>query len=224
MATHGAARPGDLLKQYRLAAGLTQEELAERAGVSARSVSDLERGLTRTPRPSTIRRLADALELTPAQRTMLLLAASQEDGANPSSTLAARAPTRPTSFAPPRLRVAAPAAVCMLALAVGGLFVALRTGGSSAGTRGVHSTARIPSLLAAWGSFSERPAGLDGQIEGAVPGPNGTGYTFGFRHTITVLRFSSSGEQLSTCPIPGTSPSDAIRIAMPRATRTGISG
>jgi transcriptional regulator with XRE-family HTH domain len=35
---------GALLKRHRLAAGITQEGLAERAGISARAVSDLERG------------------------------------------------------------------------------------------------------------------------------------------------------------------------------------
>ena len=35
---------GDLLRRYRTAAGLTQEELAERAGLSTRGISDLERG------------------------------------------------------------------------------------------------------------------------------------------------------------------------------------
>ena len=34
---------GELLRQRRLAAGLTQEALAERAGVSAKAISDLER-------------------------------------------------------------------------------------------------------------------------------------------------------------------------------------
>ena len=35
---------GDLLRRYRLAAGLTQEALAERAGLSSDAVSTLERG------------------------------------------------------------------------------------------------------------------------------------------------------------------------------------
>jgi transcriptional regulator with XRE-family HTH domain len=39
-----------LLKRHRLAAGLTQEALAERAGLSPRAVSDLERDPARTPR------------------------------------------------------------------------------------------------------------------------------------------------------------------------------
>ena len=57
------------------AAGLSQEALAERAGVSARGVSDLERGARRTPHPTTVRLLVDALELGPADRQALLAAA-----------------------------------------------------------------------------------------------------------------------------------------------------
>lgn len=45
-------------------AGLTQEELAEAASLSLRSVSDLERGVNRTARKETARLLADALGLT----------------------------------------------------------------------------------------------------------------------------------------------------------------
>ena len=41
-----------LLHRYRLAAGLTQATLAERAGLSERAVNDLERAPRRTPRPA----------------------------------------------------------------------------------------------------------------------------------------------------------------------------
>ena len=58
----------DVLRQLRTAASLSQEELAERAGVSLRGVSDLERGLRRAPHLSTVRMLADALELGPEDR------------------------------------------------------------------------------------------------------------------------------------------------------------
>jgi tetratricopeptide (TPR) repeat protein/transcriptional regulator with XRE-family HTH domain len=54
---------GGLLRRLRARAGLTQEELAEAAGLSARSVSDLERGVTLTARKDTARLLADALGL-----------------------------------------------------------------------------------------------------------------------------------------------------------------
>jgi transcriptional regulator with XRE-family HTH domain/DNA-binding beta-propeller fold protein YncE len=204
VATREAAGLGRLLHQYRLAGGLTQEELAERAGVSARSVSDLERGLNRTPHPSTIRRLADALDLTPAQRTLFLASGSQERGGDPHPNLAEAVPTRKAVFVLPRLRVAAPAAVCLLALAVAGLFLALRTGGSSAGTVGVRSTAQVPVVLAAWGSPSGRPAAWGGELGAAVAGPNGTGYAVSFGTATTVLRFSASGEQLSSWTIAGT--------------------
>ena len=53
----------ELLRRYRAAAGLTQEELAERAGLSSRGVSLLERG-SRQPYRDTVRRLAEALVLT----------------------------------------------------------------------------------------------------------------------------------------------------------------
>src|SRR5919205_1167579 len=76
---------GRLLRRFREAAGLSQEELAERAGLSARGVSDLERGLRRSPYPATIRRLALALELPSADRAMLLAAAhAPPGGATPS--------------------------------------------------------------------------------------------------------------------------------------------
>ena len=52
-----------LLRQLRMQARLTQEELAEAAGVSARAVSDLERGVNRTAHKDTARLLADALGL-----------------------------------------------------------------------------------------------------------------------------------------------------------------
>jgi tetratricopeptide (TPR) repeat protein/transcriptional regulator with XRE-family HTH domain len=62
------ARLGALLKHHRLTAGLTQEELAARADVSVRSISDLENGRQRTPYRYTVQRLADALALGGADR------------------------------------------------------------------------------------------------------------------------------------------------------------
>jgi tetratricopeptide (TPR) repeat protein/transcriptional regulator with XRE-family HTH domain len=54
---------GGLLRRLRDDAGLTQDELAEAAGVSQRAVSDLERGINRTARKDTAVLLADALGL-----------------------------------------------------------------------------------------------------------------------------------------------------------------
>lgn len=61
---------GVLLKRFRRAANLTQEELAERSGVSARTISDMERGLMRRARQETVILLAEALELNPSDREL----------------------------------------------------------------------------------------------------------------------------------------------------------
>src|SRR5258708_7489338 len=62
---------GPLLRRYREAAGLTQEELAVRASLSARGISDLERGRRQTPRLETVRLLAEALALRVAPGELL---------------------------------------------------------------------------------------------------------------------------------------------------------
>lgn len=73
MAQHQPSEtPGELLKQYRLAAGLTQEELAERSGVSTRTIGSIERGALQRPRSESLRLLAEALRLTPVQYDKLL--------------------------------------------------------------------------------------------------------------------------------------------------------
>jgi predicted ATPase/DNA-binding XRE family transcriptional regulator len=65
---------GALLRQYRIASGLTQEALAERAGLSVRGLSDLERGARHLPYRDTVHRLTAALGLTPEQTERLLKA------------------------------------------------------------------------------------------------------------------------------------------------------
>jgi LuxR family maltose regulon positive regulatory protein len=62
---------GAILRTFRVAAGLSQEELAERAHLSQRTVSDLERGITTAPYRDTVAVLADALELTESDRAEL---------------------------------------------------------------------------------------------------------------------------------------------------------
>jgi non-specific serine/threonine protein kinase len=64
-----------LLRQLRAGARLTQEELAEAAGLSPRSVSDLERGINRTARRDTAVRLAGALGLAEPVRSVFVAAA-----------------------------------------------------------------------------------------------------------------------------------------------------
>ena len=88
---------GAFLRELRDRAGLTQEELAAAAGLSARSVSDLERGVAQTARKDTARLLADALNLEGAARTRFEAAARgrPQAAASPApGTGGVAAPTR----------------------------------------------------------------------------------------------------------------------------------
>jgi predicted ATPase/DNA-binding CsgD family transcriptional regulator/DNA-binding XRE family transcriptional regulator len=60
------------LRRHREAAGLTQEELAERAGLTAKGISALERAERRRPYPQTVRALASALALSDEERADLI--------------------------------------------------------------------------------------------------------------------------------------------------------
>ena len=75
MAEQPALGFAGLLRQLRAEAGLTQEELAEAAGLSPRSVSDLERGINRTARKDTAELLAAALGLAEPVRPLFVAAA-----------------------------------------------------------------------------------------------------------------------------------------------------
>jgi tetratricopeptide (TPR) repeat protein/transcriptional regulator with XRE-family HTH domain len=68
---------GDLLRRHRVLAGMSQEELAERAHLSARAISDLERGVKRTPRRDTVQLLVEALGLSGEARTAFVTAARE---------------------------------------------------------------------------------------------------------------------------------------------------
>src|SRR5579859_932884 len=59
---------GVLLRQARLAAGLTREQLSGSSGVSVRAINYIESGRTRKPYPWTVQVLADALSLQGAAR------------------------------------------------------------------------------------------------------------------------------------------------------------
>jgi transcriptional regulator with XRE-family HTH domain len=75
MAEQATSGFAGLLRQLRAGAGLTQQELAKAAGVSPRSVSDLERGINRTARQDTAVRLAGALGLAESARSLFVAAA-----------------------------------------------------------------------------------------------------------------------------------------------------
>jgi tetratricopeptide (TPR) repeat protein/transcriptional regulator with XRE-family HTH domain len=88
---------GALLQAWRARALLTQEQLAERAGLSVRTVRRLETGEAMRPQGFTLRRLIEALDLGPAQLEELAAAArAQPVGAEPAE------PARPRSPSPAR--------------------------------------------------------------------------------------------------------------------------
>jgi tetratricopeptide (TPR) repeat protein/transcriptional regulator with XRE-family HTH domain len=64
-----------LLRSLRARAQLTQEQLASAAGLSVRTVSDLERGVATTPQKDTVRSLADGLHLIGPERAQFELIA-----------------------------------------------------------------------------------------------------------------------------------------------------
>lgn len=76
---------GTLLREFRLAAGLSQDALAERAAMSADGISALERGVNKAPQRETLALLLGALQLEPDQRHAIEAAATR--------------PSRPRRFA-----------------------------------------------------------------------------------------------------------------------------
>lgn len=73
---------GEQLRRLREAAGFTQEQLAERAGLTSKAIGALERGVRRYPYPQTARAIADALNLTEATRASLFAAIRKQNADN----------------------------------------------------------------------------------------------------------------------------------------------
>ena len=71
----------DLLRRFRIKASLTQEALAERCRISPATIAALEQARRTAPRLSTVRLIAGALELPPADVALLARAASGHGGA-----------------------------------------------------------------------------------------------------------------------------------------------
>jgi predicted ATPase/DNA-binding XRE family transcriptional regulator len=90
---------GTLLRRLREASGLTQEELAARAALSAKGISDLERGARRRPHPQTVRALADALELSENERASLLATVPKRSGV-PTTPMVVPESTLPAPSSP----------------------------------------------------------------------------------------------------------------------------
>ena len=87
---------GAALRRFRLAAGLSQEALAERSGLSADAIAALERGRRTRPRAFTVGVLADSLALSAGDRALLASAAAGSD--SPAAAAGAPLPVRLTSF------------------------------------------------------------------------------------------------------------------------------
>ena len=83
---------GTVLRGLRESAGLSQEELAERAGLSPHAISALERGTRTRPYPHTLRSLASALRLDDDQRAALLGSVPPRTARPSPDTVSARAP------------------------------------------------------------------------------------------------------------------------------------
>ncbi|HEX8733648.1 MAG TPA: AAA family ATPase [Ktedonobacterales bacterium] len=99
MAQESSSRFGDLLRAYRRDAELTQEELAERSGLSVQGIGALERGVIQSPWRETALRLADALELTSEQREQLLEARRRTTPRTNRTPVAASPVARPGALA-----------------------------------------------------------------------------------------------------------------------------
>jgi tetratricopeptide (TPR) repeat protein/transcriptional regulator with XRE-family HTH domain len=67
---------GELVRAHRRRLSMTQEELAERAAISVRTIRAIESGRIPHPRQTTVRELADALDLSDTARQRLYDAAS----------------------------------------------------------------------------------------------------------------------------------------------------
>src|SRR5215468_10288398 len=79
----GGVVVGELIRRYRTAAGLTQEELSEKADLSVRAVRNLEHSLVRCPRRSTLQLVARALGLDEDTVAEFIAAGRRSDQASP---------------------------------------------------------------------------------------------------------------------------------------------
>jgi tetratricopeptide (TPR) repeat protein/transcriptional regulator with XRE-family HTH domain len=80
---------GQLVRAHRQRLGLTQQELADKAGLGERSIRKVEAGRTRVPRAATVRLLADALGLTGPDRDRFCEMAAGVGTGRPTTAAAA---------------------------------------------------------------------------------------------------------------------------------------
>src|SRR2546429_2899532 len=102
----GSAPFGDAVRAQRIRAGLTQQELAKRAGVSVRAVRYIEQGRVARPRRESVRRLAEAVGL-PADGHWSAWSGSRADTRlriGVLGRLEVRGGWRPVEMGPPKQR------------------------------------------------------------------------------------------------------------------------
>jgi predicted ATPase/transcriptional regulator with XRE-family HTH domain len=92
---------GELLRWHRLAAALSQEALAQRAGLSIDAIRALERGRRTAPHPGTVVVLADALDLPASVRAAFIAAAAETPASSPERVV-------PPAVAPPSMLPSSP--------------------------------------------------------------------------------------------------------------------
>jgi transcriptional regulator with XRE-family HTH domain len=104
----------ELVRQYRSDARLSQEDLAERAGLSPRTISNIETGIAASPRATTLSLLVEALGLDAEKRERLVASIRRQTAGtrNPrqdgdSSPAFRRLPPAPTPFIGREAEVAA---------------------------------------------------------------------------------------------------------------------
>ena len=176
----GRARPGEWLRKQRMGAGLTQEDLAERSGVSVRAIADLERGRTRRPYPSSVRALARALGLPETAGAELV--ARYRAGGGASSDAGADEGARQADAA---------------GASAGGTVAAARRGHGPAGggTREATVPRQLPAGVAHFAGRGAELAALDAVLgDGAGSGPgvviSAIGGTAGVGKTALALRWA----------------------------------
>jgi len=150
-----------LLKRARRSAGLTQEQLAEKAGYSVSYISMLERG-ERVPARATAELLADALDLTPAERASLAAAAREHGAEARAAEVAAPVPPAPAvphtsggPAAPPLAGRVAELALIQRHLAGDGPPLLLFTGEPGLGKTRLLAEARARAEASGWAVLSD---------------------------------------------------------------------
>ncbi len=127
---------GTLLRRLRIAAGLSQEALAERARISAKAIGSLELGARRAPYRETVEQLLTALGATPEDRAKLTGLADEARSRKPRVKLAPEAlPSQTLPSPPTRLIGRAKEVAAAAALLVGHRLVTLVGAGGVGKTR-----------------------------------------------------------------------------------------